>query len=438
MFIYYLQIAMKSLLKTKVTSALMVIAIACGIGISMTALTLNHMTDNNPIAHKNDQLFSLQLMTVDRAVDGWYADGRYPYQLTYQDATNIVRDNPKMTLAAMYKSGFAVRNETQTSKPFLKAARLTTRHFFTMFDMPFLYGSTWSEKADQDGANVVVISEEMNIKIFGGGDNTNKQIYLDNTLFTVVGITKSWNPAPKFYDVNNGPFQDIEQFFVPIALSPIMEIGSWGNNNGWKDEIVNNHQDKLQSEVMWLQFWAQLDSTEEKEAFEQYLAGYISEQKKLGRFNRDDAGAKLSNVQQWLDLNNVVGDDSNVLVGVSFMFLAVCLVNTIGLLLAKFLRSAPEVGVRRALGASKGQVFMQHLIEVGLLGFIGGLLGLVMANIGLYLLRSQFNGFNVVATMDMTMLFAAPIIAILATTIAGLYPAWRVCTTLPSVHLKTQ
>ncbi len=416
----------------------MVIAIACGIGISMTALTLNHMTDNNPIAHKNDQLFSLQLMTVDRAVDGWYADGRYPYQLTYQDATNIVRDNPKMTLAAMYKSGFAVRNETQTSKPFLKAARLTTRHFFTMFDMPFLYGSTWSEKADQDGANVVVISEEMNIKIFGGGDNTNKQIYLDNTLFTVVGITKSWNPAPKFYDVNNGPFQDIEQFFVPIALSPIMEIGSWGNNNGWKDEIVNNHQDKLQSEVMWLQFWAQLDSTEEKEAFEQYLAGYISEQKKLGRFNRDDAGAKLSNVQQWLDLNNVVGDDSNVLVGVSFMFLAVCLVNTIGLLLAKFLRSAPEVGVRRALGASKGQVFMQHLIEVGLLGFIGGLLGLVMANIGLYLLRSQFNGFNVVATMDMTMLFAAPIIAILATTIAGLYPAWRVCTTLPSVHLKTQ
>lgn len=143
-------------------------------------------------------------------------------------------------------------------------------------------------------------------------------------------------------------------------------------------------------------------------------------------------------MQQWLDLNNVVGDDSNVLVGVSFMFLAVCLVNTIGLLLAKFLRSAPEVGVRRALGASKGQVFMQHLIEVGLLGFIGGLLGLVMANIGLYLLRSQFNGFNVVATMDMTMLFAAPIIAILATTIAGLYPAWRVCTTLPSVHLKTQ
>lgn len=438
MFIYYLQMAMKSLLKTKVTSALMIIAIACGIGISMTALTLNHMTDNNPIAHKNDQLFSLQLMTIGREDTYWFEDGRYPYQITYQDATNIVRDNPDMKLAPMYKSGFAVRNEAQTSKPFLNSARLTSRHFFSLFDMPFLYGSTWSKKADKDGANVVVISDEMNTKIFGGGDNTNKQIYLDNTLFTIVGITKTWKPAPKFYDVNNGPFQKVEQFFVPLSLSPIMEIGSWGNNNGWKDESINNHQDKLQSEIMWLQFWAQLDTKEEKEAFEQYLTGYISEQKKLGRFNRDDAGAALSNVQQWLDLNNVVGDDSSVLVGVSFMFLAVCLVNTIGLLLAKFLRSAPEVGVRRALGASKGQVFIQHLIEVGLLGFIGGLLGLVMANLGLYMLRNEFNGFNVVATMDLTMLFAAPVIAILATTLAGLYPAWRVCTTLPSVHLKTQ
>ncbi len=416
----------------------MILAIACGIGISMTALTLNHMTDNNPMIHKNDQLFSLQLMTVGREVNGWYEDGRSPYQLTYQDATNIVRDNPDMKLAAMYKSGFAVRNEAQTSKPFLNSARLTSRHFFSIFDMPFLYGSTWSEKADQDGEHVVVISEAMNTKIFGGGDNTNKHIYLDNTLFTVVGITKAWNPAPKFYDVNNGAFQEAEEFFVPLALSPIMEIGSWGNNNGWKDETVRNHQDKLGSEIMWLQFWVQLDTAEEKSAFEQYLTGYISEQKKLGRFNRDDAGADLSNVQQWLDLNNVVGDDSNVLVGVSFMFLAVCLVNTIGLLLAKFLRSAPEVGVRRALGASKGQVFMQHLIEVGVLGFIGGLLGLIMANLGLYMLRNEFNGFNVVATMDLTMLLSAPIIAILATTIAGLYPAWRVCTTLPSAHLKTQ
>ncbi len=42
-----------------------------------------------------------------------------------------------------------------------------------------------------------------------------------------------------------------------------------------------------------------------------------------------------------------------MLVGLSFMFLAVCLLNMIGLLLAKFLGAAPVVGLRRALGASR-------------------------------------------------------------------------------------
>ena len=72
----------------------------------------------------------------------------------------------------------------------------------------------------------------------------------------------------------------------------------------------------------------------------------------------------------------------------------VCLVNTIGLLLAKFLRRAPEVGVRRALGASKAQVFLQHLIEVGLLGFSGGLLGILLAQLGLWLLRSNYGSYT--------------------------------------------
>ena len=41
------------------------------------------------------------------------------------------------------------------------------------------------------------------------------------------------------------------------------------------------------------------------------------------------------------------------LVGLAFAFLAVCLINTVGLLLAKFLNAAPITGVRRALGASR-------------------------------------------------------------------------------------
>src|SRR2546426_933364 len=80
----------------------------------------------------------------------------------------------------------------------------------------------------------------------------------------------------------------------------------------------------------------------------------------------------------------VVQNDNRMLVGISFAFLAVCLLNTVGILLAKFLNSAAIAGVRRALGASRRQIFMQHLVEVGVLATAGALLGLVLGAVGLW------------------------------------------------------
>ena len=437
MFIYYLQLAAKSLKKTMPTTVLMVLAIAFGIGLSMTALTLNHVRGSNPIPEKSAQLFSLQLQASGKT-STWSMSDNMPVQLTYQDAINIMKSNQDIRHTGMYKTGFAVRTLDPEFAPMLYTARVTNRHFFNMFNVDFLYGGVWSEDVDLSPDYQVVISDKLNRKLFGEGDNTGKNVLLDNKTYRIVGIIKDWFPAPKFYDLNNGGFQNAEQIFIPLSLAPVEEFPSWGNNNGWKQEPVNTFQEKMQSEVMWFQYWVELNSAQEKEAFEQYLEGYIADQKKLSRFERDDARASLRNVAEWLEYINVVGDDSNVLVGVSFMFLAVCLVNTIGLLLAKFLKSAPEVGVRRALGANKEQVFIQHLVEVGLLGLIGGFVGLILANIGLLVLRSQFDGYDVIATMDWKMLAAAPVIAISATVLAGIYPAWRVCKTLPSVYLKTQ
>ena len=241
-----------------------------------------------------------------------------------------------------------------------------------------------------------------------------------------------------FYDLNGGSYNRGEQIFIPFSLLPVHDLPSWGNNNSWKHEDVFTYQDKLNSEIHWIQYWVELKDEQQQQSYREYLRGYINEQKKIGRFNRDDAAADLKNVIQWLTYYEVVSEDNSVLVGLSFLLLVVCLVNTIGLLLAKFLRRAPEVGVRRALGASKGQVFLQHLIEVSLLGFSGGLLGILLAQLGLWLLRSNYGSYEMLANMDLTMLLTAPVLAISASILAGLYPAWKICRTQPSIYLKCQ
>lgn len=310
--------------------------------------------------------------------------------------------------------------------------------FFAMFELDFVYGDVWTQAKEQSTVPVVVISEDVNQRLFGGQNSVGQQVYLNDIAYQVVGVLQRWDTHVKYYDLNNGAFNDVEEFFIPLSMIETQEINSWGNTNGWKFEDIKTYQDRLQSEQLWLQFWVELNSEEDYQAYFQFIESYLIDQGQTGRFSRETPQFSLRNVNQWLDYNNVVSEDNRILVGLSFMFLIVCLANILGLLLGKFLKRAPEVGVRRALGANKRQIFAQHLVEVSVLGFIGGLLGIGIAQLGLWGVRATYRYYSALATMDLSMLLAAPAIAIVACIVAGLYPAWLVCRTTPAIYLKTQ
>ena len=141
---------------------------------------------------------------------------------------------------------------------------------------------------------------------------------------------------------------------------------------------------------------------------------------------------------EWLEYMEVVRPDNKIAVWLAFGFLALCIVNTMGLLLAKFSTRGAEVGVRRALGAARGAVFRQFLVETSVIGLAGGLLGLLLAHASLWLIRKQAQDLSAVAHMDWTMLAATFAIAIGASLVAGLLPTWRACQVSPALQLKSQ
>ena len=132
----------------------------------------------------------------------------------------------------------------------------------------------------------------------------------------------------------------------------------------------------------------------------------------------------------------VVSRDMEVQVGLAFAFLIVCLVNTVGLLLAKFTRKSSEIGLRRALGASRRQVFAQFLIESGVVGLTGGLFGLLLTLLGLVAVRALYSDYKAVAFLDWPMVLTTIFVAILAALLAGIYPTWRACRVQPAAQLK--
>ena len=136
-------------------------------------------------------------------------------------------------------------------------------------------------------------------------------------------------------------------------------------------------------------------------------------------------------------MEEAVPDEARILLIIAILFLVVCSVNLIGILLGKFLARAPEVGVRRALGASRLSVFLQHIVECEVVGLLGGALGLGLSWFALQLINRLFD--NAVAFhLDMTMVFAAFGLSLVAGLIAGMYPAWRICRVAPATYLKLQ
>jgi len=439
MLTYHLRLAFKSLRRNPVLSALMIGAIALGVGICITMLTVYRLMSGNPIAHRNDVLYSVTLDSWDPNEPADLKRPKLPPpQVTYPDAMAMFESDIPTRKVVMRKAALVIEsNELKDAKPFLTEARLTTHDFFAMFDVPFRYGSGWDGAADRGSQPVAVLSGETNRKTFGGINSVGEMVKLDGREYKVIGVLDDWAPAPKFYDLNNGAFDEPEEVFIPFSIGTALQMQTAGNTNCWENKEISSYQDFLNSECVWLQFWVELPEREQVEQFQAFIDNHARQQKTLGRFQRP-LNNRLQRPDDWLRVNEVVADDNRVLVGLSFMFLAVCLLNMIGLLLAKFLGAAPLVGLRRALGASRSDIFQQHLVEVGVIGFGGGTLGIVVAALGLLGVRSLYENYDELTRLDFTMVVMTLAIAVISGVIAGLYPTWRVCRLQPATYLKTQ
>ena len=445
MFGYYLQLAFRNLRRNPGLTALMIGAVALGIAVCVMTLTLYRAMSGNPIWWKNDVLYAVTLDAWDPNQPAHEDKAELPpWQLTYRDAMALMESDIPKRKVVMHKAIGVLSVDGQSIKPERALTRVTSADFFSIFDVPFHYGGGWSPSADSGPEPVMVLSKKMNDKLFKGANSVGRRIRWDDHEFRVVGVLAHWLPLPTFYDVNNGHLEEPEDVYIPFGWNVAFEIQSAGNTNGWKPEEVNTYQDFLASELIWIQMWVELPDAAARQRFQTFIDSYGMEQKKAGRFQRP-LDNRLTPVDQWLVNNEVVSNDDRVLVGLAFAFLAVCLLNTVGLLLAKFLNNAAITGVRRALGASRRQVFMQHLVEVGVISSIGALLGLALGGLMLIGLRVLYTvdptdsgGTQALAHVDYTSVGTALALALFATIAAGLYPAWRIGRIPPAVYLKSQ
>ena len=431
MFSHYVALAWCSLRRSKSLSLLIVCAIGLGIGASMTMITVLHVMSGDPLPGRSTRLFYPHFEPGPPGFGNGHLDPGSDF--TWLDGKNLLRAHRAVRQALMSGGRLAV-SPGGGLRPFFANGRYVSTEFFKMFGAPFASGSGWNVQADADRTQVAVLNGELANKLFGSATAAVGQtLRLQGHEFRVVGVLRDWHPEPLFYGGSSGDwaFKSRDTFFLPMntAMSLKLPIAAgescWGEGGRTSDQCT------------WLQFWAELDSPSQIVAYQRFLDGYWYDQKAHGRFPQNRP-PELYGLMRRLRALHLVPSQVQLQLWLAIGFLGVCLFNTIGLMLAKFLRKRGEVSVRRAMGATRRDIFLQLGTEAAMLGLASGAVGLACTGFGLWLVRRRPDAYAQLAHLDPTMVLATMTLAVLASMLAGLLPAWLACRIPPAWQLKVQ
>lgn len=434
---YHLKTAVTSLKRNPVLSILLIAGIALGICVSTAFVTLRHLFVQDHLPGKSEKVHFVRLDSWSREQPyNENEEGSLPDQVTYRDARGLLRSTIPVRQTPTFITSMFAHPDPKVARPFQPDVRLVMSDFFDMFSVPFQYGGPWTKAADAKPEYVVVIDDATNQAVFGGENSVGKTLRLNDNNYRIVGVLAPWRPALRLFELGRYAVGPPEPVYIPFNLIEPLQIWTTGNSGNWRSGQGSSHAEFLNSEAVFIQYWVELADSAAVAAYSDWIRNYIVDQKKIGRFPRETY-FKLTTIPGLIEEWNLMPKAVTAMSIVSLLFLAVSSLNLVGILLGKFLSRVPEISVRRALGATRGQIFWQHIIECELIGLIGGALGILMS-LGILAVLARYLPNGDALSLDGEMLAMAAFLSLAAGLVAGIYPAWRVCSVAPAMQLKVQ
>jgi putative ABC transport system permease protein len=306
------------------------------------------------------------------------------------DEAAVVAELPSVhSVTPMIGTGGAVRygNKTYSSIMLIGLGPDWT----TYIRGEFMQGRPFLQNEYDRSAAVAVISADVAEEVFGGGDAIGATLRLQGVPYRVVGVFK---PKPNLFDGGQALWAH-----VPATTA----FKSW------------------QMDADDMQFWVvpAPGVTQERAMDDVTLAMRSMRKLKPGEENdfalvRQEAFAEL--------MGRITGAITLVMTMLASIGLMVGGVGVVGIMLISVTERTREIGVRKALGARRGEILWQFLVEASTVTVIGALVGLAFGGGGALLLAA----FTPIPAQVPLWAVAMALLAAAATGILfGLYPAWR-------------
>ncbi|MDX1391084.1 MAG: ABC transporter permease [Rheinheimera sp.] len=420
--LHSLALAYRNIKRAPLPYLLTVLILSLGLGMFFSNATLYYWLNHDPLPQKSQTLFYPQINTTMQPCDSCNEPLRV---LSYLDVAKLSRSDIPSAQAAMFQSaGYARLPAKANQTPMPVSLRVTQRDFFTLFNVPFLHGERW---VDDSARRELILSKATAERLFGRSTVVGETLQLGNELFSIIAVLDDWTMLPRLYDVANGLGASASaDIYLPWETA--YDLGIKSNTTTMSRDSRNYNENFAvngrEGDFYQAQFWVQLDTPAQVDAYKTFMQQLVQSEKEAGRHPRPEAN-RLTNILDITEHFNARNRQLDAFALVSLLFLLVCLFNASHLALNRYLASQYEFGLRRALGASRAQLQQLVLADVMVSSALAFALSLLVASGAMALISTLLPATRSLTQWSPQMLLAMLATAFAASYLVTLYPALR-------------
>ena len=407
-----IHLALDTLRKNKLRSGLTILGISIGIAtvilISSAINGLNTNIDTFVRSLGTNNLWIFQFMPFGHRPTTEELNRK---KLTYEDAVAmrqlpyVTAVDPELTYQNFQTGLGSVSVKAGTHKIQNTILNGDTADVKEVYDLKFIAGRLWTESEEERGANIAILGHDAAEDLFPDGSPIGQDIDVEGHIITVIGVL----------DVQPQPF------------------GSGRNTQDNSVYLPLTTFRKIHPEIKDFWITVKYDDPVHKNAVMDEIRQLLRIRRNV-RVEQDDNFAIFgpdSLTRLW---NQLTGGLFLFMVAVSSVGLMVGGVGVMNIMLVSVTERTREIGIRKAIGATKKNILLQFTLEAVTLCAVGGVFGILTGSLFTLILHFAVSFLH--AAVSTTWVAIAFTVACAIGLIFGIYPAWKAANLDPIESLR--